>query len=50
MLVVPLHRADLVEAVDGGQSRDDVSAQEGVNVWGGPVLDPDGHVTHHFIG
>lgn len=56
LLIVPLDGADLVEAVDGGQSVNDVCAQEGVDVvcgkfgTAGPVLGPVGHVAHQFIG
>lgn len=56
LLIIPLDSADLVEAVDGGQSVDDVCAQERINVaWGkfcntGPVLGPVGHMTHQFTG
>lgn len=56
LLIVPLDRGDLVEAVDGGQSVDDVCAQEGVNVvrgefaTAGPILGPVGHVAHQFSG
>lgn len=56
LFIVPLDRADLVEAVDSGQSVDDMRAQEGINVaWGefailGPVLGPVGHVAHQFVG
>lgn len=56
LLIVPLDGVDLVEAVDGCQSVDDVCAQEGVDVvWGefrtaGSVLGPVGHVAHQFSG
>ena len=56
LLIIPLNRADLVEAVDGGHSIDDMGAKEGVNVvWGefgnaGPILSPVGHMAHQFIG
>lgn len=56
ILIVPLNGADLVEAVDGGQSVDDMCAQEWVDVvcsefgtaW--PVLGPVGHVANQFVG
>lgn len=56
LLIVPLDSADLVKAVDGGQSVDHMRAQEGIDVvWGelgsaGPVLGPVGHVAHQFTG
>lgn len=56
LLIVPLNNADLVEGVDGGQSVDDMRAQEGIDIvrgefgTAGPVLGPVGHVAHQFTG
>lgn len=56
LLIVPLNSADLVEGVNGGQSVDDMRAQEGIDVvrgefgTAGPVLGPVGHVAHQFTG
>ena len=56
LLIIPLDKADLVEAVDGGHSINDMGAQKGVNVVGsefanaGPVLGPIGHMAHQPIG
>lgn len=51
-----LNGADLVEAVNGGQSIDDMGAQEGIDViWcefasTRSVLGPVGHMAHQLIG
>lgn len=56
LLIIPLNRNNLVEAVDRGQSVDDMGAKERINVvWGefsatGSVLGPVGHVTHQLTG
>ena len=56
LVVVPLGGDELAEAVDGGQSVQDVGAEERVDVaggeatGGGTVLRPVGHVTHQLGG
>lgn len=56
LVIIPLGGGDLVEAVDGGHSVDDMCAQEGVDVFchefgtAWPVLGPVCHVAHQPVG